>query len=83
MVLVDLRRVEDCFAAIDYFEDRGLPFVVAVNGFPGADEFPVGGVREALELHPGVPIDQASGLKTLIALVEHALMRASSVPAPG
>ncbi|ODT96202.1 MAG: ATP-binding protein [Pseudonocardia sp. SCN 72-86] len=88
VVLVDLRRVEDCFAAIDYFEDRALPFVVAVNGFPGTDEFPVDDVRVALELHPGVPIvrmdarDQASSLQTLIALVEHALMRASSIPAP-
>ena len=39
VVLVDLRRVDDCFAAIDYFEDRRVPFVVAVNCFPGADGF--------------------------------------------
>ena len=31
VVLLDLRRIDDCFAAIDYFEDRGLPFVVAIN----------------------------------------------------
>src|SRR5580765_7199938 len=35
VVLVDLRRIGDCFPAVDYFEDRRLPFVVAVNGFPG------------------------------------------------
>ena len=35
VVLVDLRRVDDCFPAIDYFENRRLPFVVAVNRFPG------------------------------------------------
>ena len=35
VVLVDLRRVDDCFPAIDYFENRGMPFVVAVNRFPG------------------------------------------------
>ena len=39
VVLVDLRRIDDCFSAVDYFENRGLPFVVAVNGFPGADDF--------------------------------------------
>ena len=35
VVLVDLRRIDDCFAAIDYFEDRGLPFVVASTGSRG------------------------------------------------
>ena len=36
VVLVDLRRVDDCFPAIDYFENRRMPFVVAVNRFPGS-----------------------------------------------
>ena len=40
VVLVDLRRVDDCFPAIDYFENRRVPFVVAVNGFPGTDASP-------------------------------------------
>lgn len=35
LVVVDLQRVDDCFPAIDYFENRHLPFVVAINGFPG------------------------------------------------
>ena len=35
VVLVDTRRLADCFAAIDYFETRGLPFVIGVNGFDG------------------------------------------------
>ena len=39
VVLVDLRRIDDCFPAIDYFEDRGLPFVVAANAFPGTEVF--------------------------------------------
>ena len=39
VVLVDLRRVDDCFPAVDYFENRRLPFVVAVNRFPGSDEY--------------------------------------------
>ena len=36
VVLLDLRRIDDCFAAIDYFEDRRVPFVVAINDFPGS-----------------------------------------------
>src|SRR3954449_10599704 len=33
VALVDLRRVEDCFPALDYFEQHDLPFVVGVNRF--------------------------------------------------
>ena len=40
VVLADTRRLEDCFAAVDYFERRGIPFVVAVNCFDGAEPLP-------------------------------------------
>ena len=43
VVLVDTRRLEDCFAAIDYFESRGLPYVVAVNHFDGVLHAPARG----------------------------------------
>jgi uncharacterized protein len=81
VVLVDLRRVDDCFPAIDYFESRHLPFVVAVNTFPAADAFPDDEVRDALALRADTPIvrvdarDSASCTAALIALVEHALDR--------
>jgi uncharacterized protein len=81
VVLVDLRRIDDSFAAIDYFESRRLPFVVAVNSFPGNGRFDDHAVRDALALAPGVPLVRVdartadSGLATLIALVEHALTR--------
>jgi hypothetical protein len=81
VVLVDLRRIDDSFAAIDYFESRRLPFVVAVNSFPGNSRFDDGTVRDALALAPGVPLVRVdarladSCLATLIALVEHALAR--------
>ena len=84
-VLVDLRRVDDCFPAIDYFENRGMPFVVAVNRFPGADEHDAGDVREALALPDDCPViwmdarDARSSQETLVALVEHALAR-TAVP---
>ena len=56
IVLVDCRRLQDSFAAVDFFEHRNLPFLIAVNEFDGAPRYPVGEVREALTLaraHPG------------------------------
>jgi signal recognition particle receptor subunit beta len=79
VVLVDLRRVRDCFAAIDYFEDRGLPFAVAANAFPGTTVFSDAAVRDALALPPRCPLvrvdarDRRSCRDALVVLVEHAL----------
>jgi signal recognition particle receptor subunit beta len=84
VVLVDLRRIGDCFGAIDYFEDRGVPFVVAINDFAGSDRFDDGTVREALALRPGCPLvrmdarDPQSCLTTLIGVAEHALARSTA-----
>lgn len=58
VVLVDTRRVEDCFAAVDYFEKKSLPFVVGVNCFDGAERYDPEEVREALGVSPGVPVFQ-------------------------
>jgi hypothetical protein len=83
VVLVDLRRIDDCFAAVDYFENRRLPFVVAVNGFPDTHAFPEAAVREALLISPEVPLiwtdarDGEMSRSALISLVEHALDRAA------
>ena len=84
VVLVDLRRVDDCFPAIDYFEDRGLPFVVAANAFPGTHVFTGDAVRDALQLSSSSPLvrmdarDPRSCMDTLIVLVEHALARSTA-----
>ena len=84
VVLLDLRRIDDCFAAIDYFEDRRVPFVVAINDFPGSTAFTDAQVRDALALRPDQPLlrtdarDPSAALGTLIALVEHALARVSA-----
>jgi hypothetical protein len=83
VVLVDLRRIDDCFAAVDYFENRRLPFVVAVNGFPDTHNFPESAVREALLISPDVPLvwtdarDGDRSRSALVSLVEHALSRAA------
>ena len=79
IVLADTRRLADCFPSVDYFEQRGIPFVVAVNCFDGARRFHSESVRSALDLDPRIPIvmcdarQRASCRDALIALVEHAL----------
>jgi len=35
LVIVDSRRMDECYPAVDYFEKYHLPFVVAVNQFDG------------------------------------------------
>src|SRR6266498_3027781 len=84
VVLVDLRRIDECFSAVDYFESRRLPFVVGVNGFPGTPPYTNEAVRDALALPPDCPLvrmdarESRSCLDTLIALVEHALTRSTA-----
>jgi len=81
VVLVDTRRVEDCFTSIDFFEERGLPFLVAVNQFADEATFGLEEVREALQLSPGVPLmrcdarTRESVKSVLIALVEELIAR--------
>ncbi|MGH3550793.1 MAG: GTP-binding protein [Pseudonocardiaceae bacterium] len=87
VVLVDTRRLADCFAAVDFFEDRGLPYVVGVNCFDGVLSHTVEDVREALAIGAAVPIvpcdarERESTKRTLIALVEHAMLKSVATPA--
>jgi len=82
IVLVDTRRLDDSFGPIDYFEDRGLPFIVAVNAFEGIMRHELEDVRSALDLPPDIPVVRTdarlrdSVQQTLVTLVEHALRRA-------
>ncbi|MEU1351418.1 ATP/GTP-binding protein [Streptomyces sp. NPDC005775] len=88
VVLADTRRLEDCFAAVDYFERREIPFAVAVNCFEGADRFPTGTVQAALDLDPQVPVlmcdarDRSSVRDVLVAVVEHAMARVDRLREP-
>jgi signal recognition particle receptor subunit beta len=85
VVLVDTRRLEDCFGPIDFFEARNLPFVVAINAFDGLLRHRKEDVREALQLGPEVPVlvcdarERESAKQTLISVVEHALVTWSRV----
>ncbi len=53
VVLADTRRLESCFPAVDFFERRGIPFVIGVNCFDGEAEYKPDEVREALDLDAG------------------------------
>src|SRR4051812_49949144 len=56
VVLADTRRLADCFPSIDYFEQRGLPFIVGVNEFDNAKRHTTEAVRDALDLGPEIPV---------------------------
>ncbi|HEX5119117.1 MAG TPA: ATP/GTP-binding protein [Pseudonocardiaceae bacterium] len=79
VVLVDTRRLADAFAAIDFFDDRRLPYIVAINRFEGVLHHRVNDVREALTIDQGVPVvtcdarNRESTKQILITLVEHAM----------
>ncbi|MDG6108088.1 ATP/GTP-binding protein [Dactylosporangium aurantiacum] len=79
VVLADTRRLTDCFPSVDYFEQRGTPFLVAVNCFDGVQQHTAEAVRRALDLDPDVPVvlcdarDRRSIKDVLIALVEHVM----------
>ncbi|MBE1581946.1 signal recognition particle receptor subunit beta [Nonomuraea angiospora] len=84
VVLADTRRLDDCFPAVDYFEKREQPFIVALNCFDGSRPFTVGEVRSAIGLEPEIPIVRCdarkkdSGREVLITLVEHAMRMGAS-----
>jgi uncharacterized protein len=88
VVLVDSRRLADCFYAVDYFESKGIPFVVAVNKFNGEQPHTSDEIRAALQVGPNVlilPVDarERSSVKdVLLGLFEVILTRMTSgVPA--
>jgi uncharacterized protein len=79
VLLADTRRLDTCFPAIDFFERRGIPFIVGVNCFDGSQLYTVDEVRVALDVDPRIPIllcdvrRRESSKDLLIALTEHVL----------
>ncbi|GAB2964182.1 ATP/GTP-binding protein [Amycolatopsis acidiphila] len=82
VVLADTRRLDGSFAAVDFFERREIPFVVAVNCFDGAPTYTTDEVRDALDLDDYVPVKlcdarhRDSGKDVLLVLMEHLIQRA-------
>lgn len=79
LILVDTRRLADCFAAINYFEQRDIPFVIGLNQFEGAPMHQESDIREALDLPANIPIvrtdarQEDNATETLIHLLAHIL----------
>ena len=84
VVLIDTRRLEECFPAVDYFEENQIPFVVGMNCFDGQATHSPDDVREALAVSPDTPVllidarERVSTRDTLLELVQHALVRATA-----
>ncbi|TDV57629.1 GTP-binding protein [Actinophytocola oryzae] len=82
IVLADTRRLTNSFAAVDFFESRGIDFVVAVNCFDGAPVHTIEEVQEALDLDPAIPVrlcdvrDRESAKAVLLTLLEHLVRQA-------
>jgi signal recognition particle receptor subunit beta len=79
VVLIDVRRPESSFAAVDFFERRGIPFVVGVNGFHGRHPYAPDDIRDALALPEHVPVllcdarERASSRDVLVALLDRVI----------
>jgi signal recognition particle receptor subunit beta len=84
IVLVDTERLDEAFSPLDYFEQRGLPFIVAVNQFQDAAQYPLEDVAAALALSPGVPViridarRRESVKEALVRVTEFSLERLSA-----
>lgn len=84
VVLADTRRLTDCFGALDFFETRGIPFIVAVNCFDGAEIYDEDEVRYALDVGPRVPIQfcdarqRGSSKQVLVRLLEYLMASATA-----
>lgn len=85
-VLVDTRRIQDCYPAVDYFEEKGIPFLLAVNQFDGGLRFDLNEVREALGVGPTVPIvecdarHRGSVKNVLVCIIQQVLKEGASRP---
>jgi uncharacterized protein len=87
LVIVDSRRLDDCYPAVDYFERLGLPFVVAVNRFDGLVAHDLPSIRWALAIDEAVPLitfdarDKLSVRDALLVVLDQALARARGAQA--
>jgi len=82
LVIVDDRRLDDSFSAVDYFEGMGLPFVIAVNRFDGVTIHDLPTIRWALAVDTGIRVIEFDARRFLsvrdavLAVLEEALVRA-------
>ncbi|MFF4403902.1 ATP/GTP-binding protein [Streptomyces sp. NPDC001262] len=88
VVLLDTRRLEVSYEVVDLLEERGVPFVVAVNTFPGAPVHPMPELRAAMDLPDEVPLfscdarDRISCRDALMTLMRYLYALANRSPEP-
>jgi signal recognition particle receptor subunit beta len=81
VVLADTRRLTDCFPSVDYFEERRIPFLIAVNHFDGATTYTADEIRDAIDVDPGTPVvacdarARESVKNVLVSLVRYTIAR--------
>ncbi|WP_113703197.1 GTP-binding protein [Nonomuraea lactucae] len=81
IVMVDTRRIDQCYPAVDYFEERRIPFTVAVNNFDGAGRFDLEEVRDAFGVSAAVPFvncdarERESVKEAIVALLDDVIAR--------
>jgi signal recognition particle receptor subunit beta len=81
IVVVDTERLDEAFSPLDYFEAKGIPFIIAVNQFEGTHAYSLDEVAGALALSSAVPIigidarDRESSKRALVRITEYALER--------
>lgn len=88
IVLIDTRRLDESFAAVDFFEARNLPFIVAINEFDDAPRYPIEDIRQAMAISAEVPIvsidarARESAKRALVTVTEYALRKLHQPVAP-
>jgi uncharacterized protein len=84
LVIVDTRRLDDCYPAVDYFEQARIPFVIGVNLFHGRLAHSLDEVRWALAVNGDTPLttfdarSRQSVRDALLTVCRHALQRATA-----
>jgi uncharacterized protein len=89
LVIVDTRRLDDCYAAVDYFEKVDLPFAIAINCFDGQLAHQLEDVRWALAVRDDVPLitfdarEKLSVRNALLTVLRNARDRRRAASATG
>ena len=79
IVMVDTNRLDESFSPLDYFESKKIPFIVAVNQFDNAQQYPLEEIRAALAIPEHVPMieidarQRESCKRALIRITEYSL----------
>jgi signal recognition particle receptor subunit beta len=88
VVLIDTRRLEESFDVMGRLEERGVPFIVAINAFSDAPSYPMSELRAAMDIPDSVPMidcdarDRASSRDALLTLMRylHSLTTTTTEP---